>query len=101
MDTGCELEHYEGDVGRTVPVSKTFNENQRETWNMLIRAYKVGLSSMKAGASLPAVMEEARKEIENLKGSLETDYARQAAASILAAPASRNMAHPRRGSRRW
>ena len=86
MDTGCELEHYEGDVGRTVPVSKTFNENQRETGNMLIRAYKVGLSSMKAGASLPVVMEEARKEIENLKGSLETDYARQAAASILAAP---------------
>ena len=86
MDTGCALGHYEGDVGRTVPVSGKFNENQRETWNMLIRSYKVGMSSMRAGMTLPSVMEVAKKEIENLQGSLETDYARKAAASILAAP---------------
>ena len=86
MDTGCALGHYEGDVGRTVPVSGKFNDNQRETWNMLIRAYKVGMSSMRAGMTLPSVMEVARKEIENLQSSLETDYARKAAVSILAAP---------------
>jgi len=41
---------------------------------------------MRAGMTLPSVMEVARKEIENLQSSLETDYARKAAASILAAP---------------
>ena len=86
MDVGCALRLYEGDVGRTIPVSGKFRPEQRETWELLIRAYKAGLSAMEAEASLPSVMEAARAEVERSVGSLQSDYARRAAASILKAP---------------
>ncbi len=60
MDVGCALGHYEGDVGRTVPVSGKFNANQRETLDLLVRAYRAGLSAMKAGVPLETVMERLR-----------------------------------------
>lgn len=82
MDVGCALRLYEGDVGRTIPASGKFNPDQRETWELLIRAYKAGLSAMKAGATLPSVMETARAEVEKSESSLRTDYARRAAATI-------------------
>ncbi|MGH9337764.1 MAG: M24 family metallopeptidase, partial [Vicinamibacteria bacterium] len=85
MDVGCALRFYEGDVGRTIPVSGKFNSDQRETWELLIGAYKAGLSAMKAGSTLPSVMETARAEVERRQSSLESDYARRAASSILKA----------------
>lgn len=86
MDVGCALSHYEGDVGRTVPVSGKFNADQRETLDLLVRAYRAGLSAMKAGTTLKAVMERARSEVERAQGSLQTDYARRAAAHLIQAP---------------
>jgi Xaa-Pro aminopeptidase len=86
MDVGCELGHYEGDVGRTVPVSGTFTAEQRETWNLLIRAYRAGLSAMRAGVTLPTVMEAARDEVARAESSLASDYARRAAAFLREAP---------------
>lgn len=86
MDVGCELDHYEGDVGRTIPVSGKFTPGQRETWNLLIRAYRAGLAAMRAGVSLPTVMEAARAEVRRAEGSLSTEDARRAAAYLRDAP---------------
>ena len=86
MDVGCALSHYEGDVGRTVPVSGKYNADQRETLDLLVRAYRAGLTAMKGGVSLEAVMERARSEVERAQGSLVTEYARRAAAQLIAAP---------------
>jgi Xaa-Pro aminopeptidase len=86
MDVGCALGHYEGDVGRTVPVSGKFNEDQRETPDLLVRAYRAGLSAMKAKVPLETVMARARAEVESAQATLKSDYARRAAALILAKP---------------
>jgi Xaa-Pro aminopeptidase len=86
MDVGCALSHYEGDVGRTVPVSGKFNRDQRETLDLLVRAYRAGLGAMKGGAPLETVMESARSEVERARGTLQTEYARRAAAQLIAAP---------------
>ena len=51
MDIGCDLGHYEGDVGRTVPVSGAFSTEQAEAWDLLISAYRAGLAVMKAGVT--------------------------------------------------
>jgi len=85
MDVGCALSHYEGDVGRTVPVSGTFNADQRETLDLLVRAYRAGLDAMKAGTTLETVMERARSEVERAQGTLQTEYARRAAAHLIRA----------------
>jgi len=86
MDVGCALSHYEGDVGRTVPVSGKFNADQRETLDLLVRAYRAGLGAMKGGVTLETVMERARSEVERAQGTLVTDYARRAAAHLIRAP---------------
>ena len=86
MDVGCALSHYEGDVGRTVPVSGKFNADQGETLDLLVRAYRAGLGAMKAGVPLETVMERARSEVERVQGTLQSEYARRAAAHLIAAP---------------
>ncbi len=86
MDVGCALGHYEGDVGRTVPASRKFNPDQRETLDLLVRAYRAGLAAMKGGVPLESVMERARSEVERARESLRSDYARRAAAQLIAAP---------------
>ncbi|MGH9389963.1 MAG: M24 family metallopeptidase, partial [Vicinamibacteria bacterium] len=86
MDVGCALRHYEGDVGRTVPVSGRFNADQRETLDLLVRAYRAGLGAMKGGVTLETVMERSRSEVERAQGTLVTEYARRAAARLIAAP---------------
>ena len=86
MDVGCALSHYEGDVGRTVPASGAFSADQRETLDLLVRAYRAGLGAMKGGVTLEAVMGRARSEVERAQESLVTEYARRAAAQLLQAP---------------
>jgi len=86
MDVGCALGHYEGDVGRTVPVSGTFNADQRETLDLLVRAYRAGLGAMKGGVTLETVMARARSEVERAEDTLVTEYARRAAAILVRAP---------------
>ena len=43
VDVGCAQEHYEGDVGRTAPVSGRFSPDQREAWDLFVAAYRAGL----------------------------------------------------------
>jgi len=86
VDVGCALLHYEGDVGRTVPVSGKFNPDQRETLDLLVRAYRAGLGAMKGGVTLETVMERARSEVERAQSTLRTEYARRAAVHLTGAP---------------
>ncbi len=51
LDVGCAVDHYRGDVGRTVPVSGHFNDGQREAWNIFIEAYRAGLAVIKDGVT--------------------------------------------------
>ena len=84
-DIGCAAGSYGGDVGRTIPVSGFFDAGQRETWNMLIDAYHSGLAAMRAGISIADVMAASRKKISELQPGLQTEQARAAARSLLAA----------------
>ncbi len=86
MDVGCALGHYEGDVGRTVPVSGKFNADQRETLDLLVRAYRAGLSAMKAGVPLETVMERSAPKSSVRAETLVSEYARRAAEHLVAAP---------------
>lgn len=62
VDIGCGLGAYGADVGRTAPVSGHFEPGQRETWNLLIGAYRAGLAAIRPGVTIAQVMAAAREE---------------------------------------
>jgi len=84
IDLGCTNHGYGGDVGRTVPVSGKFTAGQREIWNLLIDAYRVGIKTMKPGVTIDQVMAASRSEIERQAASLRTLEGKEAARSLLA-----------------
>ena len=84
IDLGCTDHGYGGDVGRTVPVSGAFTAGQREIWNLLIDAYRVGIKTMKAGVTIAQVMAASRSEIERQAASLRTPEGKEAARIPLA-----------------
>jgi len=90
IDVGCQIDHYMGDVGRTVPVSGRFTSGQREAWDILIAGYRAGLAAIKHEVSVSFVYDAALAEIRRRAASLETPEGRNAAA-ILLAPAGRNL----------
>jgi Xaa-Pro aminopeptidase len=49
LDVGCEWHHYQGDLGRTIPVSGHFSEEQREVWNIFVAAYRAVAHELKDG----------------------------------------------------
>lgn len=80
LDLGCARAHYEGDLGRTVPVSGKFTPEQREVWELLVRAYGSARAAIRPGATLAdvkkayyGVFQEARQ-----KGQMKSDLARAA-----------------------
>jgi Xaa-Pro aminopeptidase len=83
LDVGCAVDHYEGDVGRTAPVGGRFDPGQRETWEMLISAYRAGLSMMRDGARTADVIAASLREIERLKDSMKTPLGKKAVAVLL------------------
>lgn len=64
VDVGCGGGGYGGDVGRTVPVSGEFTEIQGAVWGLMVAGYQGGLSVMKAGVSLTAVEQAAKKAVQ-------------------------------------
>ena len=55
LDVGCEWQHYQGDLGRTVPVSGHYRDDQRETWNIFVAAYHAGATALRAGVTVDQV----------------------------------------------
>jgi Xaa-Pro aminopeptidase len=49
LDVGCEWQHYQGDLGRTIPVSGHFSDEQREVWNIFVAAYQSVARELKEG----------------------------------------------------
>lgn len=58
-DVGCAAGGYGGDVGRTVPVSGRFTEEQALVWDHLVAAYRAGIAAMGPGVPLEAVRDAA------------------------------------------
>jgi Xaa-Pro aminopeptidase len=83
LDVGCEYDGYMGDVGRTVPVSGRFTPDQRETWELMVRAYRAGLAVIRDGVPVAEVIRASFHAVERVRDSLKSPLARQAAAAIL------------------
>jgi Xaa-Pro aminopeptidase len=86
VDVGCEVMHYRGDVGRTVPASGRYDAGQRETWDLLVSAYRAGLRSIRAGTRGADVIAASVREVARRRGTLRTALARDAADAILGGP---------------
>jgi Xaa-Pro aminopeptidase len=86
VDVGCAQEHYEGDVGRTAPVSGVFDEGQSEAWNLLIASYRAGLRAIKPGLTPEDVFAVSKREAERIRPTLRTRFGKRTA-DLLLAPA--------------
>jgi Xaa-Pro aminopeptidase len=67
-----------------VPASGTFDPQQRETWELLIAAYRAGLREIRGGASARDVIAACTREVERRRGALRTVLARHAADTLVA-----------------
>jgi len=78
LDVGCEWQHYQGDLGRTVPVSGHYSDDQRETWNIFVAAYRVGAAALRAGITVDQVYEVWRSELLRHRAAAKTALAQHA-----------------------
>ena len=83
VDVGCQADHYQGDVGRTVPVSGRFSAGQREAWDLFIAGYRAGLVALRDGATAASVYAAAQGRIRELGPGMTTPMGRRAAALLL------------------
>jgi Xaa-Pro aminopeptidase len=77
VDVGCTQEHYEGDVGRTAPVSGRFLPEQREAWDLFVAAYRAALATMKPGRTKEDVFAAWQGEFERRRSTLKTALGRR------------------------
>lgn len=78
LDVGCEWDHYIGDLGRTVPVSGHYTDDQRETWTIFVAAYRAAAASLRAGVTVDQVFEAWQKELLSHRGSTKSPLAKHA-----------------------
>jgi Xaa-Pro aminopeptidase len=78
LDVGCEWEHYQGDLGRTVPVSGHYRDDQRETWNIFVAAYKAGVALLHDGTTVDEVYDAWRAELLKHRASAKSLLAQHA-----------------------
>jgi Xaa-Pro aminopeptidase len=81
LDVGCEWEHYQGDLGRTIPVSGRYTEEQREVWNIFVAAYQKAASEMKEGLTEDQVFDIWRSELRRKGEAAKTSLAKEAVAN--------------------
>jgi Xaa-Pro aminopeptidase len=78
LDVGCEQDHYIGDLGRTVPVSGHYDEDQRETWTIFVAAYHAGVLGLHDGATEDQIFDAWRAELLRHRASAKTPLAQHA-----------------------
>ncbi len=78
LDVGCEYQHYLGDLGRTVPVSGHYTDDQRETWNIFVAAYRKAVTKLREGVKVDDVFETWSKELLAHRASAKTPLAQHA-----------------------
>lgn len=83
VDVGCDADHYKGDVGRTAPVSGRFDAGQRETWELLVAAYRAGLAVFKDGAKRDDVYAASLGDVRRRQPALVTPLGKKAAEVLL------------------
>jgi Xaa-Pro aminopeptidase len=83
LDLGCEVDLYDGDVGRTVPVSGFFTPGQRETWTLLVHAYQAGLAAIRDGVRREEVFSASLHAVRDMRRELNTELGRKAANKLL------------------
>jgi Xaa-Pro aminopeptidase len=83
VDVGCDVDHYKGDVGRTGPVSGRFDAGQRETWELLVGAYRAGLAVFRDGVKRDDVFAASLAEVRKSAPSLKTPLGKKAAEVLL------------------
>ena len=83
VDIGCAGGFYGGDVGRTVPVSGQFSNEQRDIWNLLVAAYHAGLQAVRPGVSRKEIYAASTAEIVRRNATMQTAVGKKAAAQML------------------
>ena len=78
LDIGCEWDHYLGDLGRTVPVSGHYADDQRETWSIFVAAYHAGAKALREGVTVDQVFEVWRKELASHRAAAKSQLAQHA-----------------------
>lgn len=78
LDVGCEWQHYIGDLGRTVPVSGHYDNDQRETWNIYVAAYRKAAATLREGTNVDKVYDTWRTELLNHRAQAKSSLAQHA-----------------------
>ncbi len=78
LDVGCEWQHYQGDLGRTVPVSGHYSDDQRETWDFFVAAYRTGAAALRAGTTVDQIYEVWRSELLRHRSAAKSALAQHA-----------------------
>jgi Xaa-Pro aminopeptidase len=78
LDVGCEYQHYLGDLGRTVPVSGRYTDEQRETWNIFVAAYRKAVTKLREGVKVSDVYEAWSQELLNHRSTAKSVLAQHA-----------------------
>jgi Xaa-Pro aminopeptidase len=83
MDLGFSYEHYNGDVGRTLPVSGQFTPDQREVIDLMNGAYQSALHALHDGVNADEVVQAGTRYVEYHQQQLHSELARRAAVELL------------------
>jgi Xaa-Pro aminopeptidase len=78
LDVGCEQDHYQGDLGRTVPVSGHYDEAQREVWTIFVAAYRAGVQELHEGVTEDQVFAAWRAELLRHRAAAKSVLAQHA-----------------------
>jgi Xaa-Pro aminopeptidase len=78
LDIGCESDHYRGDLGRTVPASGRYTDEQRELWNVFVSAYLAATKTLRAGIAVDEVFATWRAELLRHRQTAKTPLAKEA-----------------------
>ena len=70
IDIGSEFGYYSADVTRTIPVSGTFTDRQREIYRLVLGAQQAAMDAVKPGVTVADLNRVAREYIERNSGSL-------------------------------
>jgi Xaa-Pro aminopeptidase len=83
MDLGFSHEFYKGDVGRTLPVSGHFTEEQGEVIGLMDGAYQSALQALHDGVTGDEVIRAGIRYAEDHQQQFHSDLARRAAVELL------------------
>ena len=78
-DLGCKVDHYMGDVGRTLPVAGTFTPDQREVIDLMVAVYRAGLATVRDGAEAEELLRASVAEAGRRQRQMRTPLGRRAA----------------------